>query len=263
MAKAAAKKPILLGHRYLGHLGPCEGHDAAPGPGMPRAWAAGKLVRRPLDPVSNRAECASMRAGFYENPAKPRARCHSPRRSGVPRTFRLPFHPLSHRSSRRPRLHSSAATFSDGRRKEDASCVNPPAVLLIETEKVQPEPLAKLMPPSIAGSEWEPLARFGRVEGRTVLKPMHEAQSKGVELLDFRRRGDAEARTRIDWPPLDYKRPVILQTLPAGHRRRRAAALVPGRQASWLHADPTNRRLPGQHRRGKQHRRHSPHSRTG
>jgi len=69
-----------------------------------------------------------------------------------------------------------------------------------------------LMPPSLAAADWERLRSFGEREGPVVVKPLHECQSRGVDLLEWttpsaRERSEAVLRALTD----DFRRPVLLQ----------------------------------------------------
>jgi glutathione synthase len=90
--------------------------------------------------------------------------------------------------------------------------VNPPNVLALSNEKLEASWLGDLMPTAIASSQWEHLDRFGRREGRAVLKPLHLAQSLGVELLDWDSPSGAErARELVARATEGFTRPVVLQ----------------------------------------------------
>jgi glutathione synthase len=85
--------------------------------------------------------------------------------------------------------------------------VNPPGILLATSEKLVAAVFADLMPLSIVTSQWNSLKTFGVSERVTVLKPLHQAQSKGVKLLDW---GDASA--------IEYAREVIGEATDMFHR---------------------------------------------
>jgi glutathione synthase len=90
--------------------------------------------------------------------------------------------------------------------------VNPLRVLTGRGDKLGPPALARALPPTIASSSWECLAAFARAEGRTVLKPLGDAQSRGVHLLDWTTDAGAErARVEIDRLSAGLSRPVVLQ----------------------------------------------------
>jgi glutathione synthase len=90
--------------------------------------------------------------------------------------------------------------------------VNPLSVLLSLNEKMEASTLKGLMPPSLVSSQWEPLQEFGKSVGRTVLKPLNEAQSHGIELLDWRTaEGRDDAKTRLMQATQNFSVPVITQ----------------------------------------------------
>jgi glutathione synthase len=90
--------------------------------------------------------------------------------------------------------------------------VNPVSALMLANEKLEAGLLKGLLPPTTVSSQWEPLERFGLREKKTVLKPLHLAQSKGVELLDWTStEGRACARQMIEDATGKYERPVLLQ----------------------------------------------------
>jgi glutathione synthase len=68
------------------------------------------------------------------------------------------------------------------------------------------------MPPSIAASDVEALVAWGAREGTAVLKPLHQAQSKGVERLDFSSESAREAaRAKLLSVTEQGRTPVLLQ----------------------------------------------------
>ncbi len=90
--------------------------------------------------------------------------------------------------------------------------VNPAPVLFGLNEKFEASLLGKMMPPSIVSSQWEHLLKFGKKEGRTVLKPLHEAQSHGIHLLDWGTpAGVRQAEAKIRSISHDFSAPVLLQ----------------------------------------------------
>jgi glutathione synthase/RimK-type ligase-like ATP-grasp enzyme len=85
-------------------------------------------------------------------------------------------------------------------------------VLFSCNEKFEAAALSELMPPSIISSQWPLLLAFGQSEGRTVLKPLHQAQSQGVELLDWRTsEGIEEAKQKISQATSQMSSPILLQ----------------------------------------------------
>jgi glutathione synthase len=98
------------------------------------------------------------------------------------------------------------------RRKDGPEIVNPPEALALANEKTEAALLEDLAPPCMVSSRWEMLAAFGREHGRTVLKPLHEAQSKGVEQLNWSsEEGIRAARFALMAPTAGFTRPVVLQ----------------------------------------------------
>jgi glutathione synthase len=90
--------------------------------------------------------------------------------------------------------------------------VNPALALFRFNEKFEAARLKELMPPSLVASQWEALERFGRAQGQTVLKPLHEAQSKGVELLIWDSPAGVErAETMLRATSAQFSTPVLLQ----------------------------------------------------
>lgn len=90
--------------------------------------------------------------------------------------------------------------------------VNPPSALLMANEKLQGGLLGDLVPPTVVSSQRDTLEAFGRREGKAVLKPLHEAQSKGVKLLDFTRPSAAKAsRLELRSASHGFMQPVLLQ----------------------------------------------------
>lgn len=96
--------------------------------------------------------------------------------------------------------------------KARARIVNPPSVLMMMNEKLEGALLGDLMPPTVVSSRWEALESFGRKQGQTVLKPLHQAQSKGVKLLDWRDSDSRDlARREIEAASSGFCQPVLLQ----------------------------------------------------
>lgn len=90
--------------------------------------------------------------------------------------------------------------------------VNPAPLLMTASEKLEAGLLRGLAPPALASSDREALLRFGRREGRVVLKPLHECQSHGVELLDLRRPAGARGASRLlSKATSGFTLPVLLQ----------------------------------------------------
>lgn len=103
--------------------------------------------------------------------------------------------------------------------KGPSRIVNPPQVLISNIEKLEAGFLSNLMPPSLASSQWSSLAQFGCQLGQTVLKPLHEAQSHGVELLDWQTdTGKRKAHSLLKKSTHQFTQPVLLQKYLSGIR---------------------------------------------
>jgi glutathione synthase len=104
------------------------------------------------------------------------------------------------------------AVQSEPRASHRPEIVNPVSALMLANEKLEAGLLKGLLPPTVVSSQWAPLERFGLIEKKTVLKPLHLAQSKGVELLDWTTPpGITHARQIIEESTGKYERPVLLQ----------------------------------------------------
>ncbi len=90
--------------------------------------------------------------------------------------------------------------------------INPSRILFSLNEKFEASTLGKLLPPSIVSSQWNHLVQFGKKEGKAVLKPLHDAQSHGIHLLDFSTTpGLKDAQHKIQEASQNYSVPVLLQ----------------------------------------------------
>lgn len=79
--------------------------------------------------------------------------------------------------------------------------------------------LDRFVPPSIISSQKDRLLHFGQKEGQVVLKPLHQAQSLGVELLNWSTpQAAAAALTKLEKTTHEFTRPVILQKYLKGIR---------------------------------------------
>lgn len=95
--------------------------------------------------------------------------------------------------------------------------VNPIEVLLSQNEKMESAALEGLMAPTLVSSQWDRLLQFGKSEGRTVLKPLHEAQSHGIELLDWKtEEGLKKTQETLQTATSGFKTPVLLQKFLVG-----------------------------------------------
>lgn len=91
--------------------------------------------------------------------------------------------------------------------------VNPLSVLLTRCEKLECASLPQFFPTSLVSSDWAQLQAFGKNLRRTVLKPLHEAQSHGVELLDWKtEEGRTHAKAQLSKITQKWSQPALLQT---------------------------------------------------
>ena len=118
--------------------------------------------------------------------------------------------------------------------------VNPVRVLLCCSDKLGPPALLRAMPPTVVSSSWECLCEFGGAEGRTVLKPMGGAQSRGVQLLDWTTpSGRDRARHEIEAASGGLARPVLLQRfLPEIHDGEKRLWFVDGQLLAQVKKRP-------------------------
>jgi glutathione synthase len=118
--------------------------------------------------------------------------------------------------------------------------VNPARVLLCWSDKLGPPALARAMPPTVVSSSWDCLCEFGRSEGRTVLKPLGDAQSRGVQLLDWTTPpGRDHARHEIEPVSGGLARPVLLQRfLPEIHDGEKRLWFVDGQLLAHVKKRP-------------------------
>ncbi len=86
------------------------------------------------------------------------------------------------------------------------------ALLLQHNEKLEAHALKGLLPPTLATADLEALVSWGTGEKVAVLKPLHQAQSKGVEKLHFDSPANlADARRKLHAATEGGRMPVLLQ----------------------------------------------------
>lgn len=118
--------------------------------------------------------------------------------------------------------------------------INPPSILLSNNEKMEAAFIPNFMPPTIASSQLKPLQKFGIRYGKTVLKPMHEAQSHGVELLNWRSPADRkQALQLLQETSKNFSTPVILQRYLKGiHKGETRLWFLDGKLLAHAHKIP-------------------------
>ena len=114
-----------------------------------------------------------------------------------------------------------------GVRGSRTQIVNPAEALALGNEKFEATRLGRFAPESLISSDRERLKAFGTKEELTVLKPLHEAQSKGVELLDWTSpKASRDAMEKLQVLSANFSQPVILQRYLKGIRK--------GEQRLWF-----------------------------
>lgn len=90
--------------------------------------------------------------------------------------------------------------------------VNPPSVLLLENEKFGASHFENLLPATIVSSQLKTLLDFGKKEKNAVLKPLYQAQSKGIQLLKFETKNEIQKSTAALFRlTRNFSQPVLLQ----------------------------------------------------
>jgi glutathione synthase len=90
--------------------------------------------------------------------------------------------------------------------------INPATPLALGNEKFEATQLKSFTPPCVVSSSINSLVKFGKVEGETVLKPLFQAQSKGVELLQWKTAAQLDrSREILKLATHQETQPVILQ----------------------------------------------------
>ncbi len=107
-------------------------------------------------------------------------------------------------------LHPLQLLCLEGRTR--AKIVNPPKVLFLDNEKFFTALFEGLMPPLLVSSSEELFLRFCAKEKKVVLKPLYQAQSKGVELLEHVAGQSLELlKKQLALATENFTRPIILQ----------------------------------------------------
>ncbi len=88
----------------------------------------------------------------------------------------------------------------------------PLSLLFSNSEKIIPPELEDYAPRSKVATTWDDFQGYGKKLGQTVLKPLHMAQSQGVELLDWKStEGVQRARAALEGLTEKFTRPAMLQ----------------------------------------------------
>jgi glutathione synthase len=90
--------------------------------------------------------------------------------------------------------------------------INPPTQLLTTSEKFGQSVIKNLFPASVVSCQLETLTYFGKEKQLTVIKPLNNAQSKGVKLLEWTDKSKYEHNTDIIKEiTKNFTVPVLLQ----------------------------------------------------
>ncbi len=87
------------------------------------------------------------------------------------------------------------------------------------------------------------LQAFGIDEGRTVLKPLHQAQSKGIELLEWQTEAGVAARPKaLEAATENFERPVCCSAIsPESNRGEQRLWFVDGKLLACVRKLPVPR----------------------
>lgn len=106
------------------------------------------------------------------------------------------------------------------RQKRRTELINSPGVLFGSSEKLEGARIHELFPPSVVSSDQEQLSSFAALHPLSVLKPLHTAQSRGVELLDWRSPdGQQRALKTMQEATDGFRQPILLQRFLEGIRQ--------------------------------------------
>ncbi len=175
--------------------------------GVPQFWCDVKTIRlenfqvlldaSPITSISPKRDLNSFRRG----PLQVHSPCH--------------FDCLNYRTDPpidQAYLHPLQLLSLGLQNERNHEVVNPLEVLFSLNEKIEAAALGNLMPASLVSSQWERLLSFGKCQERTVLKPLHQAQSQGIELLDWRSAGTIEdAKSKLEIATSNFNYPIMLQ----------------------------------------------------
>lgn len=112
-------------------------------------------------------------------------------------------------------------------KKSKTRLVNPAEILFMQNEKMEASFLGSLMPETLVSCQWEHLKEFTKKHRRVVLKPLHEAQSKGIELLQWKGPAEeAHIKAVVQKSTQNFQAPVLLQVYLPG--------IAEGEQRLWF-----------------------------
>lgn len=112
-------------------------------------------------------------------------------------------------------------------KKPKTKLVNSPEVLFMQNEKMEASFLGALMPETLVSSQWEHLKEFTKRNRKVVLKPLHEAQSHGIELLHWKGPSEEDKiKALLEKATQNFQAPVLLQIYLPG--------IAEGKQRLWF-----------------------------
>jgi glutathione synthetase len=102
-------------------------------------------------------------------------------------------------------------------KKNKAQLVNPAELLLSRNEKMEAVFLKSLMPETMVSCQWERLKEFAKKHRKTVLKPLNDAQSHGVELIYWKGPSEEEnIKALLAKATRNFQASVLLQVFLPG-----------------------------------------------
>jgi len=124
-------------------------------------------------------------------------------------------------------LHPLQMLHLGAEKNKTTQIINPSLTLALGNEKFEATRLRAFTPPCVVSSMLSTLIEFGMSEGKSVLKPLFQAQSKGVELLEWETSAQIErSRDILKTATQQETQPVILQ--------RYLAKIQDGEQRLWF-----------------------------
>lgn len=123
---------------------------------------------------------------------------------------------------------------------EKANVLNPPQALMQMNEKFHGSRIKTLMPPTLVSSRPESIKKFGIQNKVTVLKPLDQAMSRGVELLKWNSTQEINKNfKKISKMSQNFRQPVLLQKYLPGIKKGETRLLFCfGKLIGWARKVP-------------------------
>lgn len=113
------------------------------------------------------------------------------------------------------------------RNSRNTEVVNPLPVLFSMGEKTEALFFGNFAAPTVVSSQWSTLSEFARKEIKCVLKPLYQAQSKGIKLLNWSSPSNiSQAKRTLRSATNGFTAPVLLQRFLPG--------IAEGEQRLWF-----------------------------